>query len=101
MERGTILAPKDSMKAVDELRVKVRIHRFWKDELKDGLMIHAGLGMQFEPARVKLDKDMKAGDEGELTLKIDGRLVVGDGDKPVLVYLESTGPRIIGRGELV
>ena len=57
--------------------------------------------MQFEPARVSMEKEMKAGDQGELTLKLEGRFVVGEGDRPVLVYLESTGPRIIGRGELV
>ena len=101
LERGTVLAPEGALSVLDELRLRLKVNRFWKDELRNGLVVHVACGMQFAPARVLTDRTLKGGDEGEVTLKLDGRMVMGPEDRPVVTWLESTGPRIVGSGQPV
>ncbi len=101
VDRGTVLCEEGSLEVYDELRLRLRVNRFWKDELADGMVVHAVAGMQYFPCRVSMDASLKGGEEGDVTLGLDGRLVLADDDRPVLVWLESTGPRIIGSGELL
>ena len=68
----------------------VEYNRFWKNPLKEGMMIHVGHWMQMVPARVTAAAD-------RVTLEFDGKIIHKPGDEAVVMYLEGGKLRVIGR----
>ncbi len=96
VKRGSVLAEEGVLKVADSLKLMVNISPFWRNVLKDGMAIHMSSGMQFTACTISMSGELKAGEEGEVTVKLDNQFVYDTSDKMALSWLESTGPRIIG-----
>ncbi len=96
VRRGSVLAEEGVLKVADSLKLKVKVSPFWRNVLKDGMAIHMSSGMQFNACTISMSGELKAGEEGEVTVKLDNPFVYDTSDKMALSWLESTGPRVIG-----
>ena len=96
VKRGCVLAEEGALKVADSLKLKVKVSPFWRNVLKDGMAIHMSSGMQFAACTISMSGELKAGEEGEVTVKLDNQFVYDNSDKMALSWLESTGPRVIG-----
>ena len=96
VKRGSVLAEEGVLKVADTLKLKVNVSPFWRNVLKDGMAVHMSSGMQFTACTISMSGELKAGEEGEVTVKLDNQFVYDNSDKMALSWLESTGPRIIG-----
>ena len=94
--RGCVLTEAGQLSVADTLNLKVKISKFWRDTLKDGVVVHLASGMQFVPGTVSMTGELKAGDTGVISVKLDGQIVLDSTDTIVINWLESTGPRILG-----
>jgi selenocysteine-specific translation elongation factor len=94
--RGCVLTEAGHLSVADSLNLKVKISKFWRDTLKDGVVVHLASGMQFVPGTVSMTGELKAGDTGVISVKLDGQIVLDSTDTIVINWLESTGPRILG-----
>ncbi|MCK5024801.1 MAG: elongation factor Tu [Thermoplasmata archaeon] len=94
--RGCVLTEAGHLSVADSLTLKVKISKFWRDTLKDGMVLHLASGMQFVPGTVSMTGELKAGETGEIQVKLDGQMVLDSTDTIVVNWLESTGPRILG-----
>ncbi len=99
--RGCVLTEAGNLSVADSLNLKVNISKFWRDTLKDGMVLHLASGMQFVPGTVSMTGELKAGGTGEILVKLDGQLVLDNADTIVLTWLESTGSRILGNAILI
>lgn len=98
--RGTILAEAGAMDVKSELDLTVHVNKFWKGVLKQGMVLHAACGMQFISASVSMDGELKAGQSGNVSLKMESPIAVSKSDAIILCWLESAGSRIVGKGTL-
>ncbi len=96
VKRGAVLAEEGVLKVADTLKLKVKTSPFWRNVLKDGMAIHISSGMQFTACTISMNGELKAGEEGEVTVKLDNQFVYDILDRMALSWLESTGPRVIG-----
>ena len=94
--RGCVLTEAGHLSVADSLILKVKISKFWRDTLKDGMVLHLASGMQFVPGTVSMTGELKTGETGEIKVKLDGQMVLDSTDTIVVNWLESTGPRILG-----
>lgn len=99
--RGCVLTEKGTLSVFDNLKLKVEVNRFWRDILKNGMVVHLASGMQFIPGTVSMNGELKAGGTGEIEVKMDGMMVLDPADTIILSWLESTGPRILGSASIV
>ncbi|MCK5310001.1 MAG: hypothetical protein KAJ64_05080 [Thermoplasmata archaeon] len=98
--RGCVLTEAGNLSVADELNLNIQISKFWRDTLKDGVVIHIASGMQFVPGTVSMDGELKAGDSGNIHVKLDGQMVLDKSDAIIVNWLDSTGPRILGNATL-
>ena len=106
LDRGFVLAPEGTLKAGDELKLKFKVNKYWKEPLSVDQMHHVGLGMQFFPARiigVENDgkKELKAGETGTVTFKLEREVVFEEGEKAIVLKPEGSGLRVAGCGVIV
>ncbi len=90
LDRGFVLTTDPAVKMTDYFNGKVQYNSFWKNPLKEGMMIHVGHWMQMVPARVTAAAD-------RVTLEFDGKIIHKPGDEAVAMYLEGGKLRVIGR----
>jgi selenocysteine-specific translation elongation factor len=100
LDRGTILTNDKSIKLISSLTAKVQIVKYWPSPLKEGMVFHIGLWMQFVPARVEAVKAESDWHKVELTLKLDKMLVYRPGTRAVLTYPEGGKLRVVGTIDL-
>ena len=98
--RGCVLTEANHLSVAESLDLKVKISKFWRDTLKAGMVVHLASGMQFVPGTVSMIQELKAGDTGEISVKLDGQMVIDSTDTIVVNWLESTGPRILGNAAM-
>ena len=95
LDRGYVLAPDNALTAAEELRGKVSLVPWWKQPLKEQMILYVGYWMQFAPCRlIAISRD-----ETEcpmLTLICDRPFVFDQGAEMVLHYLEGERLRIVG-----
>ncbi|MBW3582109.1 MAG: hypothetical protein KY455_03325 [Euryarchaeota archaeon] len=100
LDRGSILAPEGSLRVVTKgegLNAQVRVPRFYKQGLRSDQVVHLGVGMQFLPARLKIDGgSLEAGAKGLVTMMVANPLVVAPGDQVVLYSLDDPNLRVAG-----
>lgn len=100
LDRGNILAPEGSLRVVTKgegLNAEVRVPRFYKQGLKEGQVVHLGVGMQFLPCKLKIDGGaLEAGKQGLVTMMVDNPLTVAPGDHVVLFSLDDPNLRVAG-----
>lgn len=99
LDRGMVLAPSDAplqaLKTGDKLRFTLRRTPFSKPELKEGSVLHLGVGMQFVPVRLTADAPAP-GTEGTMEVILEKGLVVARGDQGVLWYVDGAPQRVVG-----
>ncbi len=100
MDRGVVLSTDETLAEGTNLRAKAHLVKYWLNPLKEGMVVHLGHWMQFEPARiasVPSDGDWR---NPELVLELQKPLVYHPGSMAVMTYLEGGKLRIIGTVDL-
>ncbi|MFB3765592.1 MAG: EF-Tu/IF-2/RF-3 family GTPase [Methanotrichaceae archaeon] len=100
LDRGTILTNDKSIKHISSLTAKAEIVKYWPSPIKEGMVLHLGLWMQFVPARVEAISVEKDWHNPEMTLNLDKMLVYKPGAKAVITYPEGGKLRVVGTIEL-
>ena len=94
LDRGYILAPENTLIATEEIRGQLSQVAWWKQPLKEQMILYAGYWMQFSPCRViSISADAK---NPVLTLACNGPFVFDQGAEIILHYLEGERLRIVG-----
>jgi selenocysteine-specific translation elongation factor len=100
LERGTVLSNDATLIKNREIVARAHLVKYWLNPLKEGMVLHIGHWMQFEPARVE---SVDAGGDWknpEVRLKLQKDLVYRPGSKAVVTYLEGGKLRILGTLDL-
>ncbi len=98
MARGTVLS-KEPVKTGRELECEVHATPFAKTPLVSGTY-HVSLGLQFHPAKLELEKELKAGEKGKAKLVCEKPLAYNSGETLLLCDLNAKGLRILGSAVL-
>lgn len=100
IDRGTVLSNDDGLVRKQELTGRTHLIKYWLNPISEGMVLHVGHWMQFEPARV--DSVSKGADSRslEIKLKLQKDLVYRSGSKAILTYLEGGKLRIVGTIDL-
>jgi len=94
LDRGYVLAPENMLIEAEEMRGQLSPVQWWKQPLKEQMILYAGYWMQFSPCRVtSISEDAKNPD---LTLVCNKPFVFDQGAEIVLHYLEGERLRIVG-----
>jgi selenocysteine-specific translation elongation factor len=96
IDRGTILTNDKSIKSISSLTARAEVVKYWPSPLKEGMVLHLGLWMQFVPARVETVKAEGDWHKPELTLNLDKMLVYKPGALAVMTYPEGGKLRVVG-----
>lgn len=89
LDRGYVLTTDKDIKMTRSFTGKVKTVKFWKEPLKDGMVMHLGHWMQMIPFRMSLSGD-------EVIFDLNSDLIYKPGDKAVLMYLEGGKLRVVG-----
>lgn len=100
LDRGTILTNDKSVKSISSLAARAEVVKYWPTPLKEGMVLHLGLWMQFVPARIEAVKAEGDWHKPELTLKLDKMLIYKPGAHAVMTYPEGGKLRVVGTIEL-
>ena len=106
MPPGTVFCEENTVKASKTFKIKLKIHPFYKEEIKPNQELHIAVGMQWKKINVNsIDGEFKPG--GEITLHaelLDSKypIAFADGERivvtrPDLSYMQL---RICGLGEI-
>lgn len=103
LDRGFVIAQEGTLRTGNELKLKFKASKYWKETICKEEMYHIGLGMQFFPARVsRVEKsggeELKGGETGVIILKSERDVVFEEGDKAIVLRPEGGGLRIVGCG---
>jgi len=94
ISRGDVLTGTSDLRVTSRLEGKADLVRYWRQPLKEGMVLHLGHWMQFMPARVE---KVAGGDQGPvIALALDKSLVHPPGARCVLTYLEGGKLRVAG-----
>ena len=100
LERGTVLSSDDRLIRKQDISGKAHLVKYWLNPITEGMVLHVGHWMQFEPARVESVSKQAAGRSLEIKLKLQKDLVYRNGSKAIMTYLEGGKLRIVGTIEL-
>ncbi len=92
LDRGFVCSTDPSVKMTAAVTAKVGYNRYYKGELKEGMMVHVGHWMQMVPARIT----GAAGKDGDVAMEFDGKIIHRPGDAAVVMYLEGGKLRVVG-----
>lgn len=100
LDRGTVLSNDDRL--VTRMSVEGRAHlvKYWLNPLREGMILHVGHWMQFEPARVDSVSQSSDWRNPEIRLTLQKDLVYLPGSRAVLTYLEGGKLRVAGTVDL-
>jgi selenocysteine-specific translation elongation factor len=95
ISRGDVLSGEGSgLKLTSRIEGRVDLVRYWRQPLREGMVLHLAHWMQFVPARVDAVKTLDGGTL--LSLNLDKPLVHPPGARGVLTYLEGGKLRVAG-----
>ena len=92
IKRGYVLTTEDLMMS-KKIKIELDINKYWKNELKEGMILHLGHWMQFMPAKVESIDE-------KITLSLEKPIIYKKNSKFFLAHLDSKIPRIAGKGIL-
>lgn len=95
MERGCVLGPAGSCRAVDSLDIGLKINKFWKGDFSPGKIVHIGAGLQVRQGRVESASPVAAG-TAKVLVKLDRPVAAEPGQRVLVLDLDSKGLRLIG-----
>ena len=94
VDRGTTLSTAP-MQVGNEARCQVTVSRFCKTPLTNGTVLHAGAGLQFEPAKIECAAEIGPGATAEAKITFDNAVAWEAGEKIILTNLNAKGLRVI------
>lgn len=89
LDRGFVVTDDEDVTMTTKFTGKVKTVKFWKEPLRDGMVMHLGHWRQMIPFRMSLSGD-------EVTFDLNSELIYKPGDKAVLMYLEGGKLRVVG-----
>ncbi len=96
LDRGYVLSANPDMTSSTTINGRASLVRFWPSPLKEGMVVHAGLWMQFVPARIAFIDNSGDWKKPVITLRTESDLVYQPGARMILHYLEGGKLRIAG-----
>ena len=96
LDRGTILSTDESLMVRTEIVATAHLVKYWLNPLKEGMVVHIGHWMQFEPARIESVSSGEDWRRTELRLKFQKGFVYRPGSNAVMTYLEGGKLRVVG-----
>jgi selenocysteine-specific translation elongation factor len=100
LDRGTVLSTSEKLTRKNEIVGVAKIVKYWQSPLKEGMVLHVGHWMQFEPARIESVSYGADKLRPEIKLSLQKNLVYVPGARAVLTYLEGGKLRVVGTIEL-
>jgi len=94
VDRGTVLA-KEGVAVAKELNCTITAAKFLREPIKAGVF-HVSAGLQFEPSRLELDGEIKAGGAASAKISLDKPLAHWPEQKMLLCNLNAKGLRVVG-----
>ncbi|MCQ2070011.1 MAG: translation elongation factor 1 alpha-related protein [archaeon] len=93
LDRGFVCSTDPGIKMSGSFKGKIAYNKYWKNAVKEGMMLHLGHWMQIVPVRVTA---AGADKESEVDFAFDGEIIHKSGDKAVLMYYDGGKLRVIG-----
>jgi len=100
LDRGTVISNEDELISKSEITAQAHLVKYWANPLKEGMIVHVGHWMQFEPARIESIDPSSNWKDPRLNLKLQKNLVYRSGSKAIATYLEGGKLRVIGSLDL-
>jgi len=93
LDRGFVCSTDPAIKMTRAVQGTVAMSKYWRNPLKEGMVLHVGHWMQMVPTHV----DAAAGAKGEqVKFTLESDLIYKPGDKAVVMYLEGGKLRVVG-----
>ena len=94
VDRGTVLA-KEGVAVAKELSCTLSASKFLREPIKAGVF-HLAAGLQFEPCRVEVEGELKAGASAKAKIFLDKPVAHWPEQKMLLCNLNAKGLRVVG-----
>ncbi len=97
LDRGYVLTTDTSVKMSKKVTGKAELVKYWRNPIKEGMVMHIGHWMQMVPCRV-----VSATDDGDfhspmLDLDFESDMIHKPGDTALMMYLEGGKLRVVGK----
>jgi selenocysteine-specific translation elongation factor len=98
--RGVVLAPPGTLKTPATIEIELRVNKYWKGTLKEGMILHGACGLQDVPMVVEKApaEGIRPGGKGMVTFRLEKPLAFCTGDRLIAIDLDSRGLRFLGWG---
>ena len=96
LDRGYVVTTDPSIKLTRKISGKADVIKFWRNPVKEGMVLHVGHWMQMVPCRVTSSSDDGDFHSPNLDLELDSDIIHKPGDKAMLIYLEGGKLRVVG-----
>lgn len=96
LDRGYVVTTDPSIKLTRKISGKASVIKFWRNPVKEGMVLHVGHWMQMVPCRVTSATDDGDFHSPNLELEMDSDIIHKPGDKAILMYLEGGKLRVVG-----
>ncbi|MDD1707724.1 MAG: elongation factor Tu [Methanoregulaceae archaeon] len=96
LDRGYVLSADPEITSSTTINGRASLVRYWPSPLKEGMVVHAGLWMQFIPARVAFVDNSGDWKRPVITLRTESELVYHPGARLILHYLDGGKLRVAG-----
>ncbi|OPY31102.1 MAG: Elongation factor 1-alpha [Methanomassiliicoccales archaeon PtaU1.Bin124] len=96
LDRGFVLTTDPKVKCEKAIEAQAELIKYWPTPLKEGMVLHIGHWMQYQPSRVESVDNGGDWRRPKLRITMDKELVYLPGSKAVLTQLEGGKLRIVG-----
>jgi selenocysteine-specific translation elongation factor len=96
LDRGYVLSADPEITSSTTINGRASLVRYWPSPFKEGMVLHAGLWMQFIPARVAFVDNSGDWKRPVITLRTESELVYHPGARLILHYLDGGKLRVAG-----
>ena len=96
LDRGYVVTTDPYIKLTRKISGKADVIKFWRNPVKEGMVLHVGHWMQMVPCRVTSSSDDGDFHSPNLDLELDSDIIHKPGDKAMLMYLEGGKLRVVG-----
>jgi selenocysteine-specific translation elongation factor len=93
IERGSVIAAKDSIKSSNTFKIQFEKSKFYREEINSSSSYHLCIGLQVKPVKV----DVSSG----LTVTSEKPFAYESGERCVILDLNSKSSRIVGGGNIL
>jgi len=97
LDRGYVLTTDPSIKMSRKVSGQANLVKYWKNPIKDGMVMHIGHWMQMVPCRVTSVSDDGDFHKPNLELDFESDMIHKPGDTALMMYLEGGKLRVVGK----